>query len=277
MSSKSMSLKAKINNYAKQNKIAPQVVMQNYMFEHLLERIAVSEYRDKFVIKGGFLISSLVGLDTRSTMDLDTTLQHCKLSEAEVARIVSYICATDLGDEIAFSYKSIEPERENDRYGGFCVKLEARFEGIVTPLSIDITTGDIITPAPVEHNFSSLFHEDKKINLLAYNIETILAEKIETILGRNVLTTRMRDFYDVHILCTTKRIKPRKLTDAIKATAIHRGSWENIQDTESILQRISSNSELIRLWKQYQRKFPYAKGIEFEAIIATLREVVVIV
>ncbi len=276
MSSKSMSLKARINNYAKQNKIAPQVVMQNFMFEHLLERISASEYRDKFVIKGGFLISSLVGLDTRSTMDLDTTLRNCKLSEDEVRSIVSYICTIDLHDDITFTYKSIEAERENDRYGGFCVKLEAKFEEIITPLSIDITTGDIITPAPVEHNFQSLFHEDKKINLLAYNIETILAEKIETILCRNVLTTRMRDFYDVHILCTTKRIKTPKLTEAIKATALHRGTWQNIQDTDSIIERISQNSELNRLWKQYQRKYPYAKGIEFEKVVETLRGVVVV-
>ena len=206
MSASSMSLKAKINNYAKQHRIAPQVVLQNYLFERFLDRVSLSEYRDNLVIKGGLLISSLVGLDTRATMDLDTTLQHIRLTTENAGNIVRRICAIDTGDDITFEVKSIEEERKNDRYGGFCVKMSAIYGSITASLSSDMTTGDVITPMPIEYQYAKMFDGGTSISLWAYNVETILAEKIETILSRNILNTRIRDYYDVYILTTTKTI-----------------------------------------------------------------------
>ncbi len=275
MSASSMSLKAKINNYAKQHRIAPQVVLQNYLFERFLERVSLSEYRDNLVIKGGLLISSLVGLDTRSTMDLDTTLQHIRLTTENAGNIVRRICAIDTGDDITFEVKSIEEERKNDRYGGFCVKMSALYGSITASLSIDMTTGDVITPMPIEYQYAKMFDSDTSISLWAYNVETILAEKIETILSRNVLNTRIRDYYDVYILTTTKTIQKEVLYDALRATSIHRGTWDNIQEIGNIMETIETDSGLRDLWTRYQRKFLYAKDITFESLIAALKKLLI--
>jgi len=272
MSASSMSLKAKINNYAKQHRIAPQVVLQNYLFERFLERVSLSEYRDNLIIKGGLLISSLVGLDTRSTMDLDTTLQHIRLTPENAGNIVRQICDIDTGDGITFEVKTVEEERKNDRYGGFCIKMSAIYGSITASLSIDMTTGDIITPTPIEYQYAKIFDSDTSISLWAYNVETILAEKIETILSRNILNTRVRDYYDVYILSTTKNIRKTVLYDALRATSEHRGSWDNIQDVDKIMGKIESDSELRDLWMRYQRKFLYAKDITFELVIAALKK-----
>lgn len=272
MSASSMSLKAKINNYAKQHRIAPQVVLHNYLFERFLERVSLSEYRDNLVIKGGLLISSLVGLDTRSTMDLDTTLQHIRLTTENAGNIVRRICAIDTGDDITFEVKSIEEERKNDRYGGFCVKMSAIYGSITASLSIDMTTGDVITPMPIEYQYAKMFDSDTSISLWAYNVETILAEKIETILSRNVFNTRIRDYYDVYILTTTKNIQKEILYVALRATSIHRGTWDNIQEIGKIMEKIEKDSGLRELWVRYQRKFLYAKNITFESLIEALKK-----
>ncbi|MBR4271636.1 MAG: nucleotidyl transferase AbiEii/AbiGii toxin family protein [Bacteroidales bacterium] len=275
MSASSMSLKAKINNYAKQHRIAPQVVLQNYLFERFLERVSLSEYRDNLVIKGGLLISSLVGLDTRSTMDLDTTLQHIRLTTENAGNIVRRICAIDTGDDITFEVKSIEEERKNDRYGGFCVKMSALYGSITASLSIDMTTGDVITPIPIEYQYAKMFDSDTSISLWAYNVETILAEKIETILSRNILNTRIRDYYDVYILTTTKTIQKEVLYVALRATAIHRGTWDNIQEIGKIMEKIEKDSGLRESWVRYQRKFLYAKNITFESLIEALKKLLI--
>ena len=160
MSSKAMSLKGRIKNYAKSNNIAAQVVLQNYMFECFLTRLSVSEYSEKFVVKGGMLIAAIVGLDTRSTMDLDTTLRNLPLTEEKILDAVNTICKIDMKDDVVFAVKSIEPIRKDDIYGGYCVRLDAVYDTIVTPLSIDISTGDVITPDAVKYEFGGIFDED---------------------------------------------------------------------------------------------------------------------
>lgn len=160
MSSKAMSLKGKIKNYAKNNNIAAQVVLQNYMFERFLERLSLSEYSDKFVVKGGMLIAAIVGLDTRSTMDLDTTLRNLPLTEEQISVALSTICKIELKDDVLFKIKSVLPIRKDDVYGGYCVRLDAIYDTTVTPLSIDISTGDIITPAAIKYEFGGIFDED---------------------------------------------------------------------------------------------------------------------
>ena len=274
MSSKAMSLKGRIKNYAKSNNIAAQVVLQNYMFECLLARLAKSEYSEKFVVKGGMLIAAIVGLDTRSTMDLDTTLRNLPLTEEKIAEAIDTICKIDMQDDVVFMVKSIEQIRKDDIYGGYCVRLDAKYDTIITPLSIDISTGDVITPDAVKYEFNGIFDEDVRISLWGYNIETVIAEKVETILRRGVFTTRPRDYYDVYILGTTQEYDKEIFTDALEATAEHRGSTELISDVEGILKQISESDELRDMWKKYQKKFTYASEISYEDVLVVLRKFV---
>jgi hypothetical protein len=270
MSSKAMSLKGRIKNYAKNNNIAAQVVLQNYMFERFLERLSMSEYSEKFVVKGGMLIAAIVGLDTRSTMDLDTTLRNLPLTEEQIFLSLSLICKIDLNDDVSFVIKSIVPIRKDDIYGGYCVRMDAIYDTIVTPLSIDISIGDIITPEAVKYEFGGIFDENVKIVLWGYNIETVMAEKVETILSRGVFTTRPRDFYDVYILATTQKYDKKVFKEALKATAIHRGSMERISDVNGIIVQISSSIDLKNMWDKYQKKFAYAKEISFFDLISSI-------
>lgn len=271
MNSKAMSLKGRIKNYAKSNNIAAQVVLQNYMFERFLERLSVSEYSEKFVVKGGMLVAAIVGLDTRSTMDLDTTLRNLPLTEEQISTALSSICKIDLKDDVLFEIISVVPIRKDDVYGGYCVRVDAVYDTIVTPLSIDVSTGDIITPEAVKYEFGSIFDETVKITLWGYNIETVMAEKMETILSRGVFTTRPRDFYDVYILVTTQEYDRKIFKEALKATAIHRGSLEKIADVKGIIEQISSNDDLKSMWRKYQRKFAYASDISYESVMDILR------
>lgn len=272
MSSKAMSLKAKIKNYAKSSNIAAQVVLQNYMFERFLARMSESEYSEKFVIKGGMLIAAIVGLDTRSTMDLDTTLKNLPLTEEKVVEAVTNICSIDLEDDVNFETVSIAPIRKDDKYGGFCVRLNAVYDTIVTPLSIDVSTGDVITPSAVQYEFGGIFDDNVRIKLWGYNIETVMAEKVETVLSRGIFNTRPRDYYDIYILCTTQAYDKKLFQEALVATASHRGSTENIADTKAILTLISSSEELQDMWSKYRKKFAYAQDITYEQIIKVLEQ-----
>lgn len=270
MSSKAMSLKGKIKNYAKSKSIAAQVVLQNYMFERFLARLSMSDYREKFVVKGGMLIAAIVGLDTRSTMDLDTTLRNLPLTEEKVMEAVENICKITLGDDVIFEVKSIAPIRKDDRYGGFCVRLDAIYDTIITPLSIDVSTGDVITPEAVEYEFSGIFDEEIRIKMWGYNIESVMAEKVETILSRGIFNTRPRDFYDVYILGTTQRYDKKIFLKALEATAIHRGSREQIIDKTGIIEKLSASEELIQMWEKYRKKFSYASEIQYADVMDVL-------
>lgn len=275
MSSKAMSLKAKINNYAKSNNIAAQVVLQNYMFERFLARMSKSEYKEKFVIKGGMLISAIVGLDTRSTMDLDTTLKNLQLTEEKIIETIQAICKIDLEDGVCFNILSLSPIRKDDRYGGICVRINAIYDTIITPLSIDVSSGDVITPSAVQYEFTGIFDNEVRIKLWGYNIETVMAEKLETILTRGIFSTRPRDYYDIYILCTTQKYDITVLKEALNATAIHRGSLEKITDTASILKNIFDSEELQDAWTKYQNKFLYAKDITYKEIMEILERLLV--
>ncbi|MDO5401937.1 MAG: nucleotidyl transferase AbiEii/AbiGii toxin family protein [Eubacteriales bacterium] len=270
MSSKAMSLKGKIKKYAKSKSIAAQVVLQNYMFERFLARLSISDYREKFVVKGGMLIAAIVGLDTRSTMDLDTTLRNLPLTEEKIMESVESVCKISLDDDVMFEVKSIAPIRKDDRYGGFCVRLDAIFDTIVTPLSIDVSTGDVITPDAVEYEFSGIFDEEVRIKLWGYNIESVMAEKVETILSRGIFNTRPRDFYDVYILGITQKYDKEIFQEALEATAIHRGSSEQIADKTGIIEKLSVSEELIQMWEKYRKKFSYASEIQYADIMDVL-------
>jgi len=268
-----MSLRARINNYAKKANISAQVVLQNYMFERFLERLSKSPYVDKFVIKGGMLVSSIVGLDTRSTMDLNATLKEMPLKKNEIQIALETISNISIEDDTKFNLISIKPIRKDDIYGGFCVRIDAVFDTIITPLSIDISTGDVITPNPVKYEINGIFNDDLHIGLWGYNIETILAEKVETILSRGVLNTRPRDYYDVYILSTTKKFDKEIFKEALDATSEHRGSKKAISDPQKIIDVISVDEGLRVLWEKYQSRFSYAKSINYLQIIESLKTI----
>ena len=220
-----MSLKAYIKNKSIERNIPAQLVMQNYMLERLLERISISKYKNNFIIKGGFLISSIVGIDSRTTMDLDTTVKGLNLSKETLKYVFSEVCNINLNDNITFDILNLEDIREKDDYPGIRVKLNACYPPLKVPISVDITTGDKIIPREITYSFNSLF-ENREIKVLAYNLETILSEKIETILSRGIVNTRVRDYYDIYILYSLYKnsINYHNLKNAIFSTSEKRNT-----------------------------------------------------
>lgn len=269
--SKAMSLKAKIRNIAKQKSIPAQVILQNYMFERLLVRLSASEYKEKFVLKGGMLVAAIVGLDNRATMDMDTTLKNLPLTPEAIRSALEDICSIAFDDGVVYEIGTISPIRKDDIYGGYRVMLNARFDIMLTPLSIDVSTGDVITPHAVQYNFSEIFDDEKSYELWAYNIETVMAEKVETILRRGIFNTRPRDFYDAYILTTTQKFDITVFEDALKATANHRGTTDQIADVPSILHNIEESPELKTMWDKYRKQFSYARDITYEQIMNSIK------
>ena len=260
-----MQFKAFIKKIAAEKKISAQLVLQNYMLERLLERISLSKFTNNFILKGGFLISVILGLDTRATLDLDVTVKGFTLSNETIQKIFSEICSIKLDDNIFFEVLNVSDIRENDDYPGSRVALKANYENISVPLSVDVTTGDIITPSEIQYSYSLTF-EDRTIKILAYNVETILAEKIETVLSRNIANTRIRDFYDIHILYSLRGTECSigTLKQALKRTAEKRGSIKILENYADIIKEIKNNQQLQNFWQRYQKNFDYAKDISFQ-------------
>jgi predicted nucleotidyltransferase component of viral defense system len=273
--SKAMQLKARIKKLASKYHVPAQAVLQNFMLECLLERISISKYKDMIVLKGGMLIASLVGISSRTTMDMDATLRGYPLSDETIRAAFADICAIQLDDEVSFELGYIEPIRDDDEYGGYRVAIIARYEGINTPLKIDITTGDIITPSAIRYTFHSNF-ENKAIEVWAYTIETILAEKVETILRRSVLNTRPRDFYDVYIIMKTQReaVSQETFLTALHATCEKRMSQKVLQTKDEILRNIQSDPTMQQRWERYCKENYYANWIEFNDVIGVLHEII---
>lgn len=272
--SRAMSLKARIRNIAKQKNIPAQVILQNFMFERLLVRLSESSYKEKFVLKGGMLVAAIVGLDNRATMDLDTTLRNLPLTPESIRSALEQICAVPIDDGVIFEIGSISPIREDDIYGGYRVALNAKFDTLLTPMTIDVSTGDAITPHAIPYQFSEIFDDEKSYELWAYNIETVLAEKVETILRRGVFNTRPRDFYDAYILATTQKFDKAIFAEALAATAAHRGTTEQITDVPEILHNIEVSPELRNMWEKYRKQFAYAGSITYEMIMKTIEDLV---
>ena len=250
-----MQLKAFIKNKAAEKHISAQLVMQNYMLERLLERISLSPYKNNFILKGGFLISAIVGLDTRATMDLDTTIKGFTLTYEAIRKIFTEICAVQIADDVQFEVVGISDIRETDDYPGIRVALKANYPPISVPLTVDVTTGDMITPREVEYTFSLLF-DDRTISILAYNLETVLAEKLETVLSRNIANTRPKDYYDVHILYALRGAEYDKATlrRALERTTQKRGSGMILTDYPEIMKEIRESDTLRKLWEKYSRE-----------------------
>jgi len=260
-------LKALIRNLSEKTKVNAQSIMANYMLERLLERIAQSHYQNNFVLKGGLLIASMVGLDSRATVDMDTTIKGYSLTQQNLQEMLTEIAAILLDDNIEFALKSVAPIREEAEYGGMRASLEARFENMKIPLKIDVTTGDAITPRAITYQYPLMF-ENRTLNILAYNLETVLAEKLETIFSRSTANTRMRDFYDIFILTKLygERIDMTLLGNALRATAQNRASLDRMKSAANTLEVILGDSEMKRLWADYSKNYMYASDISWSDV-----------
>ena len=267
-----MQLKAYIKKKAAEKHISAQLVMQNYMLERLLERISLSPYKHNFIIKGGFLVSAIVGLDTRATMDLDTTIKGFTLTHEAILSIFKDVCAVQIDDDVQFEVLGVADIRETDDYPGIRVSLKANYPPISVPLTVDVTTGDMITPREIEYTFSMLF-DDRSISVLAYNLETVLAEKLETIITRTTTNTRMRDFYDIYILeqLHGNTLDPQILHDALRATAHKRGTERHLAEAAEVFEEVENSSVMQKLWESYRKKFSYAADLEWNIIMGAVR------
>ena len=267
-------LKGAIRNMAVQKNLRPQEVLQMFLFERVIDRLAASPYRDNFVLKGGLLISSMIGMSERTTMDMDTTVRGLPMEEDEIVAKVKEILSVDTGDGIEFVYRRIEPIRDEDYYNNYRVHFDARYGKINAPMKIDINTGDEITPAAVEYAYPFLF-EEKTVPVMAYTLETILAEKYETIIRRNIATTRARDYYDLHTLYRSRRdeIRVPVLKLAVEHTARKRGSLADMADWKEIVQDIREESALRQIWNNYVRDNAYAAGLSFDEVVDTVEAV----
>ena len=267
-------LKDLIRNLSKKKSADAQILMRNYMMERFLERISLSEYKNQFILKGGMLVAAMVGLDARATMDLDATIKGTNVSVEDVEMIISQIISIPLDDGVSFQVKRISEIMEEADYPGVRVSMETKFDGVITPLKIDISTGDIITPREIKYNFN-LMLENRTIEVWAYNLETVLAEKLETVISRNVTNTRMRDFYDIYILQKLygEQLSKDVLWDALVATAKKRETLEQIEteDIDEVFDEIQSSSVMENLWKAYQRNYSYSADIPWHTIMKSIR------
>lgn len=273
MFSNANSFKAKIKNISKDKGIPAQQVQQHYLIEQVLKLISTSSYRDSFIVKGGYLIGQMIGLDKRTTMDLDVTLKGTEMSKENLIHIFEEILCSKT-DGFSFSVDKLEPIRQDDEYGGFSLKLNATFDTLKEVVLIDITTGDKITPREITYSMTSIF-TNESIKIWTYNLETVLAEKLETIISRGLASTRPRDRYDLFTLYKLRKeeINLEVLKNALENTAEKRKSKDTIYNWEEQVRGIEISDYQKELWIRYQRQFKYAKDISFDNSVQVIREI----
>jgi predicted nucleotidyltransferase component of viral defense system len=259
------SFKAKIRNIAKDKGIPAQQVQQNYLIEQVLRLIARSNYKYSFIVKGGYLISNIIGIDKRTTMDLDVTLKGAELSEQNLLSIFNEILSLSGEEGFQFEVDSLQPIRKDDVYGGFELKIKARFDTLREVVFIDVTTGDKITPREIQFSVKSIFVGDE-IKILSYNLETVLAEKLEAIISRGEGSTRPRDRYDMFTIWKLRKdeMNVSVLKEALLNTVKKRNTLTSLQNWEEQVESIKSSDYQRDLWTKYQLRFKYASEITFE-------------
>jgi predicted nucleotidyltransferase component of viral defense system len=269
----STQLNVLVRNLAKEKNVGAEIILRNYMLERLLERIALSDYRNNFILKGGMLIAAMVGLDTRTTMDLDATLRGQDLTESQVAGLFREILEVQIDDNVNFTFKKITEIREEAEYPGYRVSFEARLDNTRQTLKVDISTGDLITPREIEYQFKLMF-ENRTIGVLAYNLETVLAEKLESIIVRGETNTRMRDFYDVYILTQTqdRNIDRELFRKALHNTADRRGTLSHLEKSGEVVKELANSQIMLALWTQYQKNYPYADDLTWGMAVKAVKE-----
>ena len=266
-------LKDLIRNLSKKKSADAQILMRNYMMERFLERISLSEYRDKFILKGGMLVAAMVGLDARSTMDLDATVKGVNVNVDDVADLIAGIVSVPIDDGVAFQINKVSEIMDEAEYSGIRVSMTTVFDGVVTPLKIDISTGDAITPREVRYSVK-LMLEYRSIDIWAYNLETVLAEKLETIITRATVNTRMRDFYDIYILeqLHGNMLNAQILHDALLTTARKRETEGHLAETREVFDDVEDSPVMQQLWTSYRKKFSYAADLEWNIVMKAVRK-----
>lgn len=263
------SLMDKSRNLAKANNVSINEVLQNYMFERILERVSVSKYKHNFILKGGLLLSSIMGIDTRTTMDMDTCIKGINLTDEELYIVLREILDINVNDNVYFDIKNSEPIKEEDDYGGLRYNIIANFDNLRVNLSIDIATGDLITPREIEYNYKMLF-EDRSLKIMTYNIESIIAEKFQTVIARGILNSRMKDYYDLYYLITNKKFQKENLKNAILKTFEKRGT--SIDGIDNVIAQIRNTDFLKKLWNNYANHYLYTKNIKFEELVNVIEK-----
>ena len=267
-------IKGAIRNISKKTGVNPNSLLQMCLFEGILEKLSKSKYSENFILKGGLLISSLIGVDMRSTMDMDTTLRGIPLNEVSITKILNEILAIEIDADIEYKLIKLSPIRQEDVYEDFCASISCIFGKINATLNIDITTGDVITPREMNYSYSKIL-EEGTIPIMTYTIETILAEKFETISSRNITTTRARDFYDLYMIYSIYKDKIDKgiLRKAIERTSKYRGSFETALQYKEIVELFQESETLKELWKKYTQNNPYTKDVDFLDTISVYEEI----
>ena len=270
----SMSLRAKVNNFAKAKGISPQHALQAFFAERLLARIEKSRYRKNLAVKGGTLMGAILGIAQRTTMDVDATVIGLHLDADSAKELVAEVAATDVGDGIRFKIDPSSPNTiaKDDDYGGFSVGLTASFGSIRLPIGIDLTVGDVITPKAERRRFAAILDDRVKISVYAYTVETLIAEKLQTVLRRGDANTRPRDFYDLHMLKMRGGIDLPTLRRAVVRTFRNRHSEDALQRWRTVLSAVAESEAMRRQWERYRANAPYAKGISFEATVQSVQE-----
>ena len=246
-------LKAKVRNMSGGDSQKSQTLIRNFMMERFLERIALSQYRNSFILKGGMLVAAIVGLDTRATMDIDTTVKSLTLSKDNIIKIVEDIIAVEIPDGVQFRIAKVTDIMEEHDYPGIRVMLEATLDKMRQAVKIDISTGDIITPGAVEYSYRLMF-EDGSISMWTYNLETLLAEKLETIMARGTANTRMRDFYDIYTISRQEVFNKEVLKRAFLATSTKRNTTRQIPDFKNIIAEVASDDTMSSQWENFRKE-----------------------
>lgn len=266
----SVQLKAKIRNLASGDSTKSQTLLRTFIMERFLERISLSAYRDNFILKGGMLVASLVGLHTRATMDIDTTLRSATLSQEEAVKIVEDVIGVEVDDGVTFAITKVEDVMEGHDYPGVRFVLQATLDRLRQKIKIDISTGDAITPQAVDYAYKLMF-EDRHIKLWAYSVETLLAEKLETIMARGALNTRMRDFYDVHVIATQEKYSLDLLREAFLVTSSRRHTSQMIGEMKSILNIVAQDETMRKLWGNYVRDSFFVENLTWDEVMQSVR------
>ena len=267
----SKQLKDLIRNLSKEVGIEAHVLIRKYMMERFLERVSSSKYNGSFILKGGMLVAAFVGVEARATMDIDTTIKGIPVTMVDMERTITEISNIDLDDNVKFRIKKVSEIMDEAEYSGIRFSMDALLDGAVIPLKIDISTGDVITPREIAYSYKLMF-EDRTIPIMTYPIETVLAEKLETVISRSITNTRMRDFYDIHILLKSQNINADILALALERTAKKRGNFSLLENAESVLKIVKSDEDMKRLWNIYQKKFKYAGEYTWDEVIHSVRE-----
>ena len=263
----------KSKKLAKDSGLTQLELYQRFMFERILERISVSKYNENFILKGGLLLSAMLGINSRSTRDMDISIKGIDVSKDKMLKILNEILSIDINDKVKFEVVNITDIRADDEYGGNKYHLVGKLENLKVALEIDISTGDEITPKELNFEYTSIF-DNKKIYIGTYNIETILSEKIETILRRGKYNTRMKDYYDVYFFLTKLKneINLEIFKQALNNTLRKREAFDYYNDYKQILDLIAEDDRITNYWNTYKKKNKYAENIEFKEIVKILKE-----